>query len=556
VRPVGAAGSASAAGSAVAVGRPGLAGPSGDLTPRRLLVLASPVLPMLVGPLALALMPGRLTTVVRAGCWAVAVLGAAMLAVQLLLLHRTASRRAAELYRAIGQRDALQYELRQRATHDPLTGLANRTLLGERLDAVLATDDLPGGSLVLLLLDLDGLAAVNDTLGHSVGDQVLVDTARRLGTVVPAALLIARTSGDEFAVLCDEPADRAMEVAEAVLRAVRRPYPVSGRDVYLTASLGLLHLTGLAGAADALRDADLARSAAKEAGGDRAVVFHAGLRAARVLRSDLADGLRRALAEGSMGVHYQPVVDLQDGRMVAVEALARWTGPDDQQVPPVQFIPVAEETGLIVPLGRWVLRQACVDAVRWHERYGIAVTVNVSGRQLAESDFVDTVLDTLRDTGLPAGALILELTESTLVSHVDATKSLDLLRQHGVRVALDDFGTGYSSLSYLAELPVDILKIDRAFTAPGPHPLPRDWAFTRAILDLARSLNLLAIAEGVETRQQARTLRQLACPFAQGFLYSRPVPGAAIEPMLAEWNAVGATELEPEPAGRPAVALG
>jgi EAL domain-containing protein (putative c-di-GMP-specific phosphodiesterase class I) len=288
--------------------------------------------------------------------------------------------------------------------------------------------------------------------------------------------------------------------------------------------------------ADALRDADLALYAAKDAGKNQIVRFEPGLRAAADRHGELTAGLRRAVAGDELTVHYQPVVNLVDGRITAVEALLRWTPPDGVPVPPTTFIPVAETTGLIVPIGWWVLHRACTEARRWFTDQGICVTVNVSGHQLREPGFVDDVLRVLAETGLPGRALVLELTETTLITNVETTEGLDRLREHGVRVAVDDFGTGYSSLSYLVQLPVDILKIDRAFTGPPGQPAAHHWAFTRAILDLANSLELDTIAEGVETEEQATTLRALDCPYAQGYLYSRPVPAGQIDELLARWR--------------------
>jgi len=248
----------------------------------------------------------------------------------------------------------------------------------------------------------------------------------------------------------------------------------------------------------------------------------------------MAADLRRAVANEEFMVNYQPVVDLATGRVTAVEALLRWS-PGGRPVPPLDFIPVAEQYGLIVPIGAWVLRQACQDVRRWYDRFGISVTVNVSGRQLREPDFAITVLDALRAAGLPGNALILEITETVLVSSSsdadDVTALLISLRAEGVRVAVDDFGTGYSSLAYLRHLPVDILKIDRAFTPEGG--MAEEMAFTRAIVELGNSLNLFSIAEAVETPEQAERLRQLDCPQAQGYHFARPLPAPDLDALLA-----------------------
>ena len=457
-----------------------------------------------------------------------------LLVVRLGLIARVAERQARDLRRSLRQRAALERELRHRATHDPLTGLANRAVLLERLDRTLASQTDRGGTLGII--DLDGFKDVNDTLGHAAGDEVLIQVAQRLRGAMTAADLVVRLGGDEFALLCSAGIDGRIQARQA-LDALRPAYHAGPGEVYLSGTAGLLDLADSATAADALRDADLALTAAKEVGKNQVVLFNTALREARVRRGDIAAGLRRALADDRLSVHYQPVVDLSDGRMAAVEALVRWTSDDGTSIPPMHFIPVAEETGLIVPIGRYVLRRACSDAKAWHERYDIAVTVNVSGHQLREPDFVDEVLTVLTETQLPPTALVLELTETTMITEIEATRALEQLRKFGVRVAIDDFGTGYSSLSYLVRLPVDILKIDRAFTSPPAKPAPHHWAFVRAILDLANSLRLQTIAEGVETDQQAHTLRNLDCPLAQGYLYSRPVPASAIDELLSAWNA-------------------
>ncbi len=454
---------------------------------------------------------------------AIATVVSVLLVVRLGMVVRVANRRAVELQRSLGQRDALERELHHRAMHDPLTGLANRALLVERLDR--AT---PG--LGLLLLDLDRFKDVNDTLGHPAGDELLIEVARRLRSALPAAEVLARLGGDEFAVLWHPAADD--DTPHRVLACLRPAYQIAGRDVHVTGSVGLLTLDDQVTSADALRDADLALYAAKDAGKDQAAWFTLDLRVARDQHSELTAGLRRAEARDELTVHYQPVVRLADGRVSAVEALLRWTPLDGGPVAPTTFIPVAEATGLIIPIGWWVLRRACLEARRWFVEYGICVTVNVSGHQLREADFVDTVLAVLAETGLPGRALVLELTETTLITA--SAGGLDRLREHGVRVAIDDFGTGYSSLSYLVQLPVDILKIDRAFTGPPGQPAAHHWAFTRAILDLAERLQLDTIAEGVETSEQAATLRALDCPYAQGYLYSRPVPAARIDELLTQ----------------------
>jgi diguanylate cyclase (GGDEF)-like protein len=478
----------------------------------------------------------------------IATLVSVLLVIRLGLVVNAADRRADALRVEAGEREELARELRHWVSHDPLTGLASRAALTGTLDAMIAHSR--SAALCVLLLDLDGFKDVNDTLGHPAGDELLVEVARRLRTALANADVVARLGGDEFAAVYARPPAVATHAAHTALACLRSAFRIAGREVHLTGSVGLLVLDGQTTSAEVLRDADLALYAAKDAGKDRVVRFTPALWAARLRRSDLIAGLRKALTDGELALHYQPVVRLADGRPVAVEALLRWS-PGGEPIPPAQFVPVAEQSGLIVPIGWWAMRRACLDARSWYAEHGISVTVNVAAYQLREQDFAERVLDVLAETGLPPAALVLELTESAVV---DADAGLDRLRAVGVRVAIDDFGTGYSSLSYLARLPVDILKIDRAFTMPvaaGP-----EWALTRAILDLAVSLGLTAIAEGVETEEQAEALRRLGCPLAQGFRYSPAVPASEIARLLAGTEPLTATAADTRPRPRQGSASG
>jgi diguanylate cyclase (GGDEF)-like protein len=493
--------------------------PGQAISSRRLLLFA--VLALLV-PIAPALVPGTpRAALVPAGLGAVVAL---LLVVRLAMLAALVGRTAEALEFTRAQREALRDELRHRTSHDPLTGLASRAALTTHL-----TGPARRQRENLILIDLDGFAEINDAHGHPVGDDLLVEVARRLRTALRGARLMARLDGDEFAVL--HRGDGAA-AARRALAALRPPYRVTGRELHLTASAGVVEIHTGRDAAHALRDADLALDAAKSAGRDRVVTFHPALREALLRRSELADSLRHAVARGELDLAYQPVVHLASGRMVAAEALMRWNR-GGEWVSPAQFIPLAEQTGLIVPMGWWALRSAVAEARGWYGRYGVAVTVNVSAHQLREDDFVERVLATLTDVGLPGAGLVLELTESTLVTDFEAAEQvLHRLRAHGVRVAVDDFGTGYSSLSYLMALPVDILKLDRAFVSADR----RQYAITGAVLQLAAGLDLTTIAEGIETEDQASALRALGCPLAQGFLYSPPVPAPDVEALLARWN--------------------
>ncbi|MEV4281734.1 putative bifunctional diguanylate cyclase/phosphodiesterase [Actinoplanes xinjiangensis] len=467
-----------------------------------------------------------------------------LLIIRLAIVARVAQRRAAELARrstaldtALTRQQALQDELAYRALHDPLTGLGNRAMLTDHLENALQNST-AGTS--LLLCDLDGFKDVNDTYGHPAGDHLLVEASGRLQQLAPAGCTLVRLGGDEFvALIPDSAADNALELARSIVTTLAQPYLVDGHLLHVTTSVGLVVTDGPTTASDVLRDADLALYAAKNAGKNTAVRFAPPLRAAQLSQNAMVTGLRTALAEDRFMVSYQPIVDMETGRIEKVEALLRWTGADGRAVPPVHFIPVAEASGLIVPIGAWVLRQACRDVAAWHRSHGLAVSVNVSGRQLADPHFADTVLDILAATGLPGSALILEITETILVHGKESDREqvnwqLHRLRTAGLRIAVDDFGTGYSSMASLQRLPVDILKIDRSFTlGPAPDGAPAEPAFIRAILGLADALSLDVIAEGVETADQRAALSALGCRTAQGYLFARPTPAASIDALLA-----------------------
>jgi diguanylate cyclase (GGDEF)-like protein len=485
------------------------------VSPRRLAVFA--VLAMIV-PVAPALVPGAPRTALVPAALGAAV--ALLLVVRLSMLAALVGRTAQALAFTRAQREALRDELEHRANHDPLTGLASRAALTAEL-----TGRQRHGSLILI--DLDGFADINDAHGHPVGDALLMEVAGRLRGALTGARVLARLGGDEFAALLRGDGEAA---ARRALAALRPEYRIGGRELHVTASAGLVRIPAGGSAAGALRDADLALDAAKSTGRDRLVLFRPELRDALLRRSALADNLRHALDRGELELAYQPVVELPSGRVVAAEALLRWRHAGES-VSPAHFVPLAEQTGLIVPIGWWALRQACEQAARWYEKHGVAVTVNVSAAQLRESDFADRVLATLAAAGVPGAALILEITESILITDPDAARAvLQRLRSGGVRVAVDDFGTGYSSLSYLMALPVDVLKLDRAFV--GPEHERRQYAITGAVLQLASVLDLVTIAEGVEEEAQARALTRLGCPLAQGYLYSSPIPATGVDALL------------------------
>ncbi len=465
-----------------------------------------------------------------------------LLVARLAMIARVAETRADELSgqsdslaRAITEQDELQRELTYRALHDPLTGVANRYVLTDRMDQLSRSPTSRGQA--LMMLDLDGFKDVNDTFGHPVGDQVLIDAAQRLVSSIPAEAVLVRFGGDEFGVLLENtPGDEARRVAEAIVQALRCPFFVSGQELLLSASLGLMvSETGVhpPSAAEGLRDVDQALYAAKAAGRNRVAEFYPKLLDERLHLARMTTRLRQAVSRKELTLHYQPIVALDDGRIVGVEALARWPQAGGEMVPPSEFIPVAEQAGLISDIGTWVLQQACRDAGPWFVNYGITIGVNVSGRQLDNPAFADLVLETLADIGVPGSALVLELTESSLIENTAdpaVRAQLARLREQGVRVAIDDFGTGYSSLSYITRLPIDLVKIDSSFTpSPVGSTVPHQpWTVVRAILQLISSLTLSAVAEGIETREQADILRELKCTYGQGYYFSPPVPADRI----------------------------
>jgi diguanylate cyclase (GGDEF)-like protein/PAS domain S-box-containing protein len=432
-------------------------------------------------------------------------------------------------YRDVTQRRQLEEELRHQAFHDSLTGLANRALFMDRLQHAMTRKrgfSLPLG---VLFIDLDDFKTINDSLGHGEGDQVLVAVARRLQDVLRTGDTIARMGGDEFAVLVEDAvdADAPLDVAERLLGALQAPFGLGRNDLFVRASVGLTAWHSNDETADDLiRNADIAMYTAKAGGKNRIEVYQPEMHAAAMARLALRGDLERASERGEFFVVYQPIVRMGDGVISGVEALVRWQHPTRGVVNPTEFIGLAEETGLIVELGRWVLDEACTQARVWDRRPGMShdlgVNVNVSARQLDERGFVDEVAGILRRTRLPASRLTLEFTENLLLRDTQRTiDTLRALKKLGIRLAIDDFGTGYSSLSYLRRLPIDEIKIDRSFVAGVVNE--GELAVVRSIVELAETLNLEIVAEGIETSAQWSALRRLDAAKAQGFLFAAPV---------------------------------
>ncbi len=443
----------------------------------------------------------------------------------------------------ISERKAAEAALQHQALHDPLTGLPNRSLLLDRLEVALERSVRDPGSVGVVFLDLDRFKLINDSLGHGIGDELLVEVAARLGALVRPGDTVARFGGDEFVVLLDRIPDEstAQLATKRLLTAFDEPFRLRGREHVVTASAGLVVADRRCGTDERkpeglLRDADAAMYQAKEHGRDRVERFDGALRDQLLRRVQLAQDLPGAIRRGELHLDYQPLVALDGGGVVGVEALARWTHPEHGPVPPCEFIPVAEEHGLIVPLGRWVLDTALGQLDRWSTGdpalRDLLVSVNLSVGQLTDDDLTSTVAGLLAAHGIAPERLCLELTESTLMAEPDAGRQiLGQLRTTGVQLAIDDFGTGYSSLAYLRELPVTSLKIDRSFvTRLGRDP--RDARLVAAIIGLAHELDLSVVAEGVETEAQLAELRRRGCDVVQGYHLTRPLPPAALERAL------------------------
>jgi diguanylate cyclase (GGDEF)-like protein/PAS domain S-box-containing protein len=459
-----------------------------------------------------------------------------------LLVHRDADNDMEFLsgvLHDIRERKQFESALAHQATHDPLTGMPNRTLLLDRLDGALNRAKRHNLRVAVLFLDLDHFKVVNDSLGHDLGDRLLVAIADRLHMALRPGDTIARFGGDEFVLLCQDLHSRgdAIAIAERVISAVSGPFAIDDAEVFVGVSIGIAFPDGAdADPVTLIRDADAAMYRAKERGRGRWEIFDNDLRASAVDRLDIENALRRALDRRELRVFYQPIVELESGTITAVEALLRWEHSERGLLLPSEFIGIAEETGLIVPIGLWVLDQACRQVQRWQASIPnltpLAVSVNLSGRQLGHPKLVDDIAQILGETGLPAERLELEITESVLMDDVEMSEdTLGRLNDLGVRLVVDDFGTGYSSMSYLRRFPVDLLKVDREFV-DGLGTDPSDSAIVAAIVTLAHTLGLEAVAEGVETSDQLDELRSLGCDKGQGFLMAKPGTGADVAELL------------------------
>ncbi|MDX3352006.1 EAL domain-containing protein [Streptomyces sp. ME01-24h] len=442
----------------------------------------------------------------------------------------------------LGETRELREQLRHLRMHDPVTRLPNRQLFFERLATALEGADSRTGRIGLCYLDLDGFKAINDTLGHRVGDRLLKAVAARLSDCAArlgrGGTLVARLGGDEFAVLVEDSTGtgQATALAESVLTALQLPFDLAGQRLAVSASIGVVEREAAgATATGIMQAADTTLYWAKADGKARWTLFDPERNAHRMTKQALSSTLRQAVERGEFALEYQPLVELGTGSLRGVEALVRWQHPHFGRLGPNRFIPLAEENGSIVQLGRWVLAESCRQARQWQKDWPddpIFVSVNVAVRQVWDSDLVADVAEILDDTGLPAGLLQLELTESAVMGSAGRPlQALHALQEMGVRIAIDDFGTGYSNLAYLSRLPVSALKLDGSFVhgfRDGLHPNPADETIVEALVQLAHRLGLTVTAECVENAEQAERLRRIGCDTGQGWLYSRPVPAEGI----------------------------
>ncbi len=445
----------------------------------------------------------------------------------------------------ITRQKQLEEHILHDAFHDTLTGLFNRALFLNRLDqAIKRLKRNPGTLYAVVYLDMDRFKLVNKTFGHVTGDRLLMVIANRLQKLLREVDTLARFGGDEFAILIEDinGAEEASAMAETVLRHLAAPFKLKKQEIFVTCSIGVvLGSTAYEHPDQVLRDADNAMYSSKEHGGDHYTVFDAGMRVLTQRRMEMELALRHALECGEMTVHYQPIVSLRSGEVTGFEALARWSHPRQGLIPPAEFIPIAEETGLINELGAMILRQACERMVELAERRPetaqLSLSVNISGRQFKRPDFVDEVAAILKETGIAPDRLKLELTESVLMEDADeAIRTITRLKALAVKVVIDDFGTGYSSLSYIQRFPFDSLKVDRSFVG-NMNEAEQNMEIVRAIIAMAHKLGLEVVAEGVELAEHKSALSELRCESAQGFYFSKPVPGEDLDDLvLRHWN--------------------
>jgi diguanylate cyclase (GGDEF)-like protein/PAS domain S-box-containing protein len=449
--------------------------------------------------------------------------------------------------RDITERKEFEEQLSHQAFHDSVTNLANRALFRDRVTHAIERQQRDHKPVAVLFMDLDDFKTINDSLGHAAGDQLLAEVGERLKSALRAADTAARLGGDEFAILLEDGGEgiQAVDVADRIMQSLEAPFPLEGKEVFVRASIGIAVAedgesedNGEGAVEEILRNADVAMYMAKENGKGRYQVFEPAMHETALKRLELKADLQRAVEHGEFILHYQPVIELETGRISGVEALIRWIHPERGMVPPLDFIPLAEETGLIVEIGRWVLEEACTYAKDLQERFPMDppfhMAVNLSARQLQRPEIVDEVRDILTETGLDPTSLILEITESVMMSNMELSiERLGELKALGVLLAVDDFGTGYSSLNYIQQFPVDILKVDKSFV-DVVNSDARKSALTATILKLAQDLDLKPVAEGIERADQLERLLELHCDLGQGYFFAKPLDREALQGLLVE----------------------
>ena len=451
-----------------------------------------------------------------------------------------------KLRREINERQRVQQRLAYDALHDGLTGLPNRTLLMQRIEFTIEhTKRNPGYMYALLFIDLDRFKIVNDSLGHLVGDRLLVAVSKLLKECLRESDIVARLGGDEFVILLDGirgPQD-ATTIGDRIQQKLRSPFNFKGQKIFTTASIGIVFSsTGYKNATDILRDADIAMYRAKNKGKARYEIFDRAMYHEAIKQVELENSLRLAIQRNEFVLHYQPIISLDNSTLVGFEALIRWQHPTRGFISPVEFIPIAEDTGLILDIGEWLLREACQQLQQWQQEFAfnpqvasLKMSINLASQQLQEPLFIDKLDEILQETGLDGNSLGLEITESVLIEPGGSVqKTLNQIRNRNIKLSIDDFGTGYSSLSYLRRFPIDNLKIDRSFIEQMNSDV-ENFEIVRLIITLAKTLGMDAISEGVETTQQLKQLKDLGCELGQGFLFAKPLTPQDVEALLAQY---------------------